>query len=629
MGLVDRVGTRDPLAVALGRAPPPVGGAGLIGLEHEYRVEHDGQPVDFRNLIHRLGLDGSRLDPGDRNAYRCPTGGVLTCDEEEAEAVTPPLALRPGFTKEVSSWAGNGRRSVTEALPDGFVLKGYSTHLSAAVPERLVAAVAGLYAATFAPALMLMVDRAGSQGVFVRPRPGRLELCGEYVAGDRLRGAVAMFAGSARLCAAAVGGDARAVATLPPALAIRLRPATGRYGHYVGRRSAFGFDLYERGRSASLPTVAGGVVTAQRHLELTWEAARTALGTAAAEADLDPAGRIVGGSRPLGIECDDYEPEPDLPYPPAPPSPFGDLLSERRRRGLAVSARIATWDFTVFAVEGRRRTAYACIPRSQLATFLERLDRGRLDELLRSFADSEPQGLTLAGHDDTAQAGLWDAVGDEVALLHPERGPSGAYTETGAHPRPKGRSGKLLPLVCEARAAPASPDREAVPADTGTMAATKPARPAGRVIVMTALLLAMLAAMAVAAAGMLSGSSPVTTVTTTVVTAEPAQTSTSSLERTLPATSSPGPAGTVSSTTSRPGTLVAGSNQTTIPTPRPPETKVPVTTSRPAPTVGTTPRTVTPPATSLPTTSSPATSSPATSPPRTVVPATTVPNPAA
>src|SRR5262245_42635369 len=104
---------------ALGPLAPPPPTAGLLGLEHEYRLLAGAEPIDFRSLIHGLGVPGQRLDPGDTNAYRLPSGLALTCDDAEAEVATPPLALQPGFAAAIDAWGHAGRRQLAALLPDG------------------------------------------------------------------------------------------------------------------------------------------------------------------------------------------------------------------------------------------------------------------------------------------------------------------------------------------------------------------------------------------------------------------------------------------------------------------------------------------------------------------------------
>ncbi len=171
------------LATALGSRPAAPGPASLVGLEHEYALTSGGERLDFRQVIRGLDLPGRRLDPGDANAYRCRSGLVITCDDEEAEVVSPPVPVRPGFTADIADWAVRGADELRRVLPAGVAARGFSTHLSASMPPRLVGPLCALFAETFAPALMLVLDRADSHGLFLRPRPGRVELCGEFATG--------------------------------------------------------------------------------------------------------------------------------------------------------------------------------------------------------------------------------------------------------------------------------------------------------------------------------------------------------------------------------------------------------------------------------------------------------------
>ena len=168
-----------------------------IGLEHEYQVWRGETQIDFRDLIHDLPIEGKRLDPGDANAYRLANGGVLTCDEAEAEfADTSGRTATRLRRKNIAAWARQGREMVFAMLPEGISLRGYSTHLSVSAEDAVVDAVAALYTRTFAPALMLILDAPDGLGVYVRPRPGRLELCSDYCDGARLAAAAVCAAGS-------------------------------------------------------------------------------------------------------------------------------------------------------------------------------------------------------------------------------------------------------------------------------------------------------------------------------------------------------------------------------------------------------------------------------------------------
>ena len=200
------------------------GPGGLLGLELEFSVRSErGGRVHFGSLIHRLGLDGTALDPGDPNAYRCSWGGVITSDGAEAEIATPPVRTRPGFTARLQAWARTGEAELRRAVPRGIGLDGYSAHFSAAMPAKLNDRVCRLYAETFAADLMLLMDRIDSPGLLVRPRPGRTELCGEFIENESLAAAAAFVAGSTRACAAAVRRPS-ARAALPPRLDVRAGP---------------------------------------------------------------------------------------------------------------------------------------------------------------------------------------------------------------------------------------------------------------------------------------------------------------------------------------------------------------------------------------------------------------------
>jgi hypothetical protein len=453
-------------AAALGTGEPPVGLVGLLGLEHEYRLTADRNPLDFRDLIHTFAIPGRRLDPGDANAYRCTSGLAITADDEDAEVASPPLPLTANFTKSLYDWAAAGRSLFDRLLPADIVVDGYSTHLSASVPNSDLDEVVDLFAATFAPALMVVIDRMSSHGVFVRPRPSRLELCGEYVTGERLRAAAAFFAGGARACALAVSGNGNG--PLPAALAVRPLVALGRCGLELDRKVTFGFDLYAKGRAAQLPLRDGGTISAQRYLEEAWRSARSALALHAGPGDLEAADKVVAGSSPLGIEANgDHDVSTARPLPP---SPYGDLLVPRERGRFGVEAAVATWDFTVFSIRGAPRTAYACVPRSHLPVFLDALDGGGLDDVLTRFIERPSAGRTLAAFAQTEDPGLWDDVGEPTALLPSERD-SGTTTGT-----PSGAiKAARAPFASAASGASAVPSSAAAGVAAGTQPPGAPA----------------------------------------------------------------------------------------------------------------------------------------------------------
>ncbi len=586
-------------ATTLGGAhTPPAAPAALLGLEHEYRLLRDGQPIDFRELIHELPVPGRRLDPGDNNAYRCASGLALTCDDGDAEIASPPVRLQPGFSRLLEGWAAHGRDELLRLLPEGIEARGYSTHLSASMPDELSDRVCDLYARTFAPALMLILDRADSLGILVRPRPGRLELCGEYASEARLGAAAAFVAGSARACAAAANGEEAAL--LPPRLSLRPVPANGRYGLYVGRR-AFGFNLYEQGRQALLPREGGGAtIRAQEHLELAWQAARAALGGDTDAADLETADRIVAGSLPLGIEEPPAEYGAWVGWRPTSPT-FGGVLKSWRRPDFSASAVIATWDFTVVALQGRQRTAYACVPRHHLPSFLRRLETGHLDTVVERYLASPSAGRILETRHQTGEPGLWDEVGSPQRLLAPERDPLGGYEQQtpateGQRAGKPARPGKWL-VVAPTEAAP--PGKWAAPPMPETGPSARPApepRPAGGgppwqfILPLGVALAALVIGIGIVAAGALLGGGGEVPPIATPTPAAPTE------GRTV--TPAPGIVPTKAPTATATPTLRPGETPgpTATPTPRPTETPLPTATptlrptETPLPTATPTPR---------------------------------------
>jgi hypothetical protein len=410
----------------------------LLGLELEFSVRSwRGDRVHFGSLIHRLALDGSTLDPGDPNAYRCSWGGVITCDGAEAEIATPPVRTRPGFASELRAWAETGKAELRGAVPHGIELEGYSAHFSAAMPAELNEPVCRLYAETFAADLMMLMDRADSPGLLVRPRPGRTELCGEFIEGDPLPAVAAFVAGTTRACAAAVRRRS-ALALLPPSLDVRLARAVHRYGWYVDR-AAFGTDLHAASRQALLPRASGGTISAQSHLELAWMAARQALADDAAASDLRAADAMVAGSLPLPTEHSQpsdpvyRQPGDDVRFVPGDRSlrETPPRLYMRPRPGFTLRPVAATWDFTVFAASGPARRAYVCVPRDNLPGFVDRLEEGALDDAIAGYLALASRRRVLSAHRQTRRVDLYDRMGTPTGLLAPEHDPQTGRFESG------------------------------------------------------------------------------------------------------------------------------------------------------------------------------------------------------
>ena len=410
------------LAQALGQAAARGPGA-LVGLEHEFFVrDANGLRMDFRSLIHDLGFSGRHLDPSDPNAYRLASGSIITCDDGEAEIAIPPVAATTRFAGRVVDAAEHARADLQRSLPRGYRLEGCSTHLSVSLPDSLLEACARRYTVTFAPALMLLMDRSHSPGLLVRPRPGRLELGGEFVAGASLHAAVTFAAGSVRALAAAAGGSR---APLPPGLEGRIKPANTRYGWYIDRR-AFGVDLYESGRATPLPLAGGGWTTAQEQLRLGWSIARAELVSSgvASHHDLALTDDIAAGHLPIPLEGGRIPARGTRPRASLGESPFGSALRVRVRPGFGVAPVMLTWAVAVFllANPGRSRRAFASIPGERLRVFLELLDAGSLDGAMAEYLSRRPGGRRLERPHQATEAGLYDELGPRLGLLPPEPG---------------------------------------------------------------------------------------------------------------------------------------------------------------------------------------------------------------
>lgn len=372
----------------------------LVGVEHEFVVSGESGRVAFRQCIHGLGLPRPHLDPGDLNSYRLRSGAALTCDGHEAEIALPPLRASPA---EIEQRTAAARRELDELLPRGWRLTGYSTHLSVQVASP--GPVARLYSRTFAPALALLIDGQASPGLLIRPRAGRLELCGEYVDGLRLRAAVAFAGASVTACASGI---------VPPKVGTRLQLDDHRHGWYVDRHS-YGTDLYGYGRATPLHRTGGGTITAQEHLELCWMLVRDRVG----EGDAYPIDLVLRGELPL--PCEQPLLEMDRPAADLEPCVFARILERHSGRDFDLAPVMATWDVTVFIVVSRRRErrAFACIPREHFESFL----RGDLDGLIADSLARPSRGRKLLRHSQTVEPGVWDELGPRRNLLPVERGP--------------------------------------------------------------------------------------------------------------------------------------------------------------------------------------------------------------
>jgi hypothetical protein len=270
--------------------------------------------------------------------------------------------------------------------------------------------------------MMLLLDGRDSPGLLVRPRPGRLELCGEYVSADDRRAAAIFALGSTLSCLA----ESSRLGL--PALRLRLRLGDQRYGWYVDRRAP-GADLYAAGRATPLMTIEGSTRSAGEHLAEAWAVARRHLVGRATRDEMDLVDRLVTGRAALPVErkADTGRPRPGRDGAVTVDSAversvFGRALEARHRSRYDVAPVMLTWQVAVFVVashaEGRR--AFAVIPARLLGRWLRRLDAGLFDDVIEAYLRLRPAHRLLAAHRDTRRAGLFDALSVRPALLAPE-----------------------------------------------------------------------------------------------------------------------------------------------------------------------------------------------------------------
>lgn len=338
----------------------------LVGVEREYEVWRAGETVDVRALWDNLPDPGVWLDPSDARARRGPWGGVLTADGPHAELATPPVTMGPGSTRELVALAASGERHLAAQLPE-HRLVGYSTHINVEVADRSVVRVARLIAGRLALPLMLGLDRRDSPGLLVRPRPGRLEVGGEFAAGDQLRAAVVLTIGMVLLAESAIGIRRGRIPYVPPAKTER---AVERFGWYVDRK-AFGPDLYVAGRATALGPVTAGEVVARL-----WSAARPMVADHLDDEELEVADRVVSGERPIPME---QPTDRDGPTP----EPAKHSYLPHRRGDLELSVHRATWSQAVLRVRTASGTRWITVPGRTLDAVLDAFDGGLLDDDLR------------------------------------------------------------------------------------------------------------------------------------------------------------------------------------------------------------------------------------------------------
>ncbi len=396
----------------------------LFGLEHEFSVKRAGRRQDFRRWIRRVARTSGRTIPAGPHAYFLPSGTLLSCDGAEAELSAPPEPVAPGLCRRVSEGAAarldDLLRSLNAVSNPPLTLNGYSTHLSALCTGVDIDALANAYARTMAPGMMLLLDLPTSPGLLVRPRQRRFEVGGDYVPpGDFLGAATVFFLASFLATVDAV--VRRDLSRLPLRFdSSQLKDASGRRGIYV-ERSAFGEDLYQRGRDALLRREDHTTIRAGDALELLWQHAETYARRFADDDERALVSRAVAGARPLPCEIGDLSAHlrpSSSGIRRTPRHAFAACLKPRRVRERRISPYAVTWDYVVYRVSGPPRRGFLNVPLASFQRWSADLAAGRAHRWLERPA---MQALSSPGDADTA--GMYDAAeGTVLRAAYDSRG---------------------------------------------------------------------------------------------------------------------------------------------------------------------------------------------------------------
>jgi len=350
--------------------PPPHSFAARCGIEQEFYVFEGGRQVDFRDVVHSLGLPGARIDPSDRNAYRLEDGTLVTADGTEAEFATVPLLTVPGFAPGLAALSNRLYASLRPLIPAQLELRGAATHINVAAPLDRVDEIVLQYGQTFAPILQALWDRPWGEGIMIRPRKGRIEFGGEFLAGPRLA-AVALFCVAS---VSALGGSARGL----PRVRGQARPAAERLG-IEWRRNTFADDFYQSARDAPVTLAAGGRAPLADLMRRGWAVARPFAEAHGTANELQTLDRIVAGELPLGIEGGSLAPLPESHQVRSDydPTPLGRL---RLNDGTTLEACVDTWDAALFRCERAGDQWFLCVPRRVMPEARARISGGDLGQ---------------------------------------------------------------------------------------------------------------------------------------------------------------------------------------------------------------------------------------------------------
>lgn len=366
----------------------------LIGVGQSLSLWCGHERVDARGLVEQVPRGHGPRDPGDPSARRLPSGGTLSADGAAAVLSTPPVPLGPGVPAQLDDLLSGERTTLRDlvAAQDVTRLSGSATRLSISVPDDAVVGVGLTFVESCLSALATVIAPASSHGLLVRPRRGRLDVCGPYVEGPDLVAGLTLLS-------ACVGGLLDG--SFPPRTTTPdVVPSQELYGWFAPTRA-------HPEDEEALATV--------------WGWARPwALGH---QVDPRPLDQLVDGSRDVRSRSTTEAAGCTF----GTPAPTDRRTRARElRNGTRAEPEWLTWEYAVWLVRDvDGRACRAVLPLAQEDAFLAQLDSGRLDPELDRMLRRRVPRRHLTAHAQAGDAILWHDVEPE-ALVPVERGPDGS-----------------------------------------------------------------------------------------------------------------------------------------------------------------------------------------------------------
>ena len=245
----------------------------------------------------------------------------------------------------------------------------------------------------------------------LRPRPGRLEFCGEYIDGDRLAHAALFVAASVTALAAVLDGE-----TTPPSLlATTTRPLPN--GLASKCDGAVLATTYQGGRAAIVNLAGGGHVSVADYLQTSWDFIAPFASAVALPQEILGLRASLAGNAPLGVEEALHQVTREIPSR----EPVFAHAVPRKRAGSG-QARLdhrygRHWRHSLYSVQQDGTAAVVPVRREQLGDFAEFVESGGLDAVPMIV-----NGM-LAKPGDLDKPALYSGLATPRLLLPVEREP--------------------------------------------------------------------------------------------------------------------------------------------------------------------------------------------------------------